>query len=94
MSLLVSKEVNAKADYSCVILQESIRDKLRGVPIDVSVDIQEAKRKRRQSSASQLGPVLDASVPMTTRKEVCLHEPTEGIIMLTDSRRVVIAVSL
>ena len=53
-----------------VILQENIRDKLRGIPIDVSVDIQDAKRKRRQSSTPQLPPVLDANEPMTTRSEV------------------------
>lgn len=57
----------------CVMLcdvdipQENIKDKLRGIPIDVSVDIQGSKRKRRQSS-TQLSPVLDASEP--TRSEV------------------------
>lgn len=57
-----------------VILQENIKDKLRGIPIDVSVEIQESKRRRRQSSASQLQPVLDASEPPTTRSEVCMQE--------------------
>lgn len=54
-----------------VVLQENIKDKLRGIPIDVSVEIDNAKRKRRQSSTSQLSPVLDANEPMTTRSEVC-----------------------
>uniref|UniRef100_A0A3Q1G1N3 Integrin, alpha 6b n=1 Tax=Acanthochromis polyacanthus TaxID=80966 RepID=A0A3Q1G1N3_9TELE len=50
-------------------VQENIRDKLRGIPIDVSVDIQDAKRKRRQQAAP-LTPVLDANEPMITRSEV------------------------
>lgn len=54
-----------------VVLQENIKDKLRGIPIDVSVEIDNAKRKRRQSSTSQLSPVLDANEPTTTRSEVC-----------------------
>lgn len=57
-----------------VIPQENIKDKLRGIPIDVSVDIQDAKRKRRQSSTPPLSPVLDASEPMTTRSEVRTHD--------------------
>lgn len=43
------------------MLQENIKDKLNGIPIDVSVEIQEAKRKRRQSEFPQLPPVLDAN---------------------------------
>ncbi len=57
-----------------VMLQENIKDKLRGIPIDVSVDIQNARRKRRQSSATQLQPVLDENEPKTTRSEVCTQE--------------------
>lgn len=66
--------LNGKGKEQCVtrqlVIQEKIRDKLRGIPIDVSVDIQDAKRKRRQSSTPQLSPVLDANEPMTTRSEV------------------------
>lgn len=51
-------------------VQENIKDKLRGIPIDVSVEIQEAKRKRRQSSFSQLPPVLDANEKNTVRSMV------------------------
>lgn len=64
----------------CVMLcdvlapQENIRDRLRGIPIDVSVDIQNAKRKRRQSSVPQLQPVLDTNEPATTRAEVCMRD--------------------
>lgn len=57
-------------------LQENIKDKLRGIPIEVSVEIQDAKRKRRQSSTPQLPPVLDANEPMTTRSEVCVCDST------------------
>uniref|UniRef100_A0A8D3ECC3 Integrin, alpha 6b n=1 Tax=Scophthalmus maximus TaxID=52904 RepID=A0A8D3ECC3_SCOMX len=71
--------MNSKGAKQCVTrklaIQENIRDKLRGIPIDVSVDIQEAKRKRRQSSAS-LAPVLDPRDPMTTRSQV--HFLKEG----------------
>uniref|UniRef100_A0A7N6FC47 Integrin, alpha 6b n=1 Tax=Anabas testudineus TaxID=64144 RepID=A0A7N6FC47_ANATE len=50
-----------------VVLQDNIRDKLHGIPIDVSVSIPNANRKRRQSSASQPLPVLDSNRPMITR---------------------------
>ncbi|XP_077413012.1 integrin alpha-6-like isoform X2 [Vanacampus margaritifer] len=50
-------------------IQDNIRDKLRGVPIDVDVQIQNSKRKRRQSS-SEVPPVLDAKDEETTRGEV------------------------
>lgn len=51
-------------------MQENIKDKLRGIPIDVFVGIQDAKRKRRQSSLSQLPPVLDANEKNTVRSMV------------------------
>uniref|UniRef100_A0A3B3UGA1 Integrin, alpha 6b n=1 Tax=Poecilia latipinna TaxID=48699 RepID=A0A3B3UGA1_9TELE len=41
--------------------QENIKDKLRAIPIDVSVNIQDAQRKRRQTQAPQLSPALDAN---------------------------------
>uniref|UniRef100_A0A7N5ZV55 Integrin alpha-2 domain-containing protein n=1 Tax=Anabas testudineus TaxID=64144 RepID=A0A7N5ZV55_ANATE len=53
-----------------VVLQDNIRDKLHGIPIDVSVSIPNANRKRRQSSASQPLPVLDSNRPMITRSVV------------------------
>ncbi|XP_054622830.1 integrin alpha-6-like isoform X2 [Dunckerocampus dactyliophorus] len=53
-----------------IAVQDNIRDKLRGVPIDVDVEIMDAKRKRRQSSSSEVPPVLDAKDKMTTRSEV------------------------
>ncbi|XP_034557972.1 integrin alpha-6-like isoform X2 [Notolabrus celidotus] len=51
-------------------IQENIRDKLRGIPIDVSVEIPESKRKRRQSSSAPLAPVMDANEPAISRSEV------------------------
>uniref|UniRef100_A0A669ET54 Integrin, alpha 6b n=1 Tax=Oreochromis niloticus TaxID=8128 RepID=A0A669ET54_ORENI len=50
-----------------VVLQENIRDKLRGIPIDVSVEIVGGRRKRRQSSGPGLQPVLDAEASKPTR---------------------------
>uniref|UniRef100_A0AAX7UMT9 Integrin alpha-2 domain-containing protein n=1 Tax=Astatotilapia calliptera TaxID=8154 RepID=A0AAX7UMT9_ASTCA len=48
-------------------LTENIRDKLRGIPIDVSVEIIGGRRKRRQSSGPGLQPVLDAKASQPTR---------------------------
>uniref|UniRef100_A0A3Q3KQ42 Integrin alpha-2 domain-containing protein n=1 Tax=Monopterus albus TaxID=43700 RepID=A0A3Q3KQ42_MONAL len=52
------------------ILQENIKDKLHGIPVDVTVAIQHGQRKRRQSSAPQLPPVMDANIPKSTRSLV------------------------
>ncbi|KAM7379156.1 hypothetical protein PAMP_004727 [Pampus punctatissimus] len=72
--------INSKGEEKCVtrelVIQENIRDKLHGIPIDVSVDIQDAQRKRRQSSNPPLLPVLDANEPVKTRAEV--HFLKEG----------------
>uniref|UniRef100_A0A668ULN4 Integrin, alpha 6b n=1 Tax=Oreochromis aureus TaxID=47969 RepID=A0A668ULN4_OREAU len=54
-------------------LQENIRDKLRGIPIDVSVEIVGGRRKRRQSSGPGLQPVLDAEASKPTRSVVCVE---------------------
>ncbi|XP_036940520.1 integrin alpha-6b isoform X2 [Acanthopagrus latus] len=71
--------MNSKGKQQCVErelqIQENIKDKLHGIPIDVSVAIQDAKRKRRQSSAP-LSPVLDDKEDKTTRSEV--HFLKEG----------------
>lgn len=56
------------------LLQENIKDKLRAIPVDVSVKILDGKRKRRQTQTSQLSPVLDANDVEATRKEVCLQK--------------------
>ncbi|XP_032421727.1 integrin alpha-6-like isoform X1 [Xiphophorus hellerii] len=55
--------MDAKEPQKCVtrtlVMKDNIKDKLRGLPIDVSVNIQNAKRKRRQAQVAQLAPVLD-----------------------------------
>uniref|UniRef100_A0A8C1QHY4 Integrin subunit alpha 6 n=1 Tax=Cyprinus carpio TaxID=7962 RepID=A0A8C1QHY4_CYPCA len=62
---------NKKACYKTKLrLQEGIRDKLRAIPIEVSVAIQSAKRGKRQSSLPQLTPILDSTVPNKTITEV------------------------
>ncbi|XP_074544597.1 integrin alpha-6-like isoform X2 [Halichoeres trimaculatus] len=53
-----------------LVIEENIKDKLSGIPIDVSVEIQESKRKRRQSSTAPLSPVLDANEPASFRSKV------------------------
>lgn len=66
--------MDTKGKKQCIIkklrIQDNIKDKLQGIPIDVSVDIQDGNRKRRQSSTSQLTPVLDAKESPTMRSEV------------------------
>uniref|UniRef100_A0A8C7QF36 Integrin subunit alpha 6 n=1 Tax=Oncorhynchus mykiss TaxID=8022 RepID=A0A8C7QF36_ONCMY len=44
-----------------VKLQDNIRDKLRGIPIEVSLGIQGTKRQKRQNALPQLVPILDNS---------------------------------
>lgn len=62
---------NKKACYKTKLrLQEGIRDKLRAIPIELSVAIQNAKRGKRQSSLPQLTPILDSAVPNKTITEV------------------------
>ncbi|XP_068427158.1 integrin alpha-6-like isoform X2 [Clinocottus analis] len=66
--------LDMKAKKQCIkrqlLIQSDIQDKLHGIPIDVSVEIQDGNRKRRQSSTSQIPPVLDAHEPAKTRSEV------------------------
>uniref|UniRef100_A0A3B3RTD8 Integrin subunit alpha 6 n=1 Tax=Paramormyrops kingsleyae TaxID=1676925 RepID=A0A3B3RTD8_9TELE len=51
-------------------LQDNIKDKLRSIPIEVSVSIQGMKRKERQSSLPELVPVLNLNLPDKAIKEV------------------------
>ncbi|KAF6727624.1 Integrin alpha-6 [Oryzias melastigma] len=60
--------MNRQGQKECITqklaIQENIRDKLQGIPVDVSVRIQQdAKRRRRQSSSTTLTPVLDEIKP-------------------------------
>uniref|UniRef100_A0A8C7L6E4 Integrin, alpha 6b n=1 Tax=Oncorhynchus kisutch TaxID=8019 RepID=A0A8C7L6E4_ONCKI len=48
--------------------QENIKDKLRGIPIEVAVEIQNSKRKRR--ALPGLTPILDSNQPITAIAEV------------------------
>uniref|UniRef100_A0A8D0D9P5 Integrin alpha-2 domain-containing protein n=1 Tax=Sander lucioperca TaxID=283035 RepID=A0A8D0D9P5_SANLU len=62
----------SKLKYSLIAFIENIRDKLRGIPVDVSVSILNSNRKRRQSSTPQLSPVMDANEPAVNfLKEGC-----------------------
>ncbi|XP_030636018.1 integrin alpha-6b [Chanos chanos] len=58
-----------------VRLQDNIRDKLNGIPLEVSVEINQGSRRKRQSSLPQLAPVLDLNEPEKTEikflKEGC-----------------------
>lgn len=60
--------------FDALFLQENIKDKLRGISIDVSVEIQDTKRKRRQSSDPQVAPVLDTNTVNKTRSTVSTKE--------------------
>uniref|UniRef100_A0A6Q2XBL4 Integrin alpha-2 domain-containing protein n=1 Tax=Esox lucius TaxID=8010 RepID=A0A6Q2XBL4_ESOLU len=51
-------------------LQDNIRDKLRAIPIEVTVGIQGTKRQKRQNGLPQLVPVLDNSQPSKVVTEV------------------------
>lgn len=66
--------LKAQGQTECITqkltLQDNIKDKLRGIPIDVSVEIQNTKRRRRQSSLPQLQPILDSNKPIRARAEV------------------------
>lgn len=65
------KGQNKRACYKTKLrLQENIKDKLRAIPIEVSVDIASAKRGKRQNSLSELVPVLDSSLPSKNSTEV------------------------
>ncbi|XP_031414622.1 integrin alpha-6-like isoform X2 [Clupea harengus] len=49
-------------------LKDNIKDKLRGIPIEVSVEIQEGKRNRR--ALKGLAPILDSNQPTSVLTEV------------------------
>ncbi|TRY82544.1 hypothetical protein DNTS_005855, partial [Danionella cerebrum] len=63
-------ELKGQGTESCVTrsltLQETLRDKLRGIPIEVSVEIlNQTRRKKRQSALSNLLPILDSNQEAT-----------------------------
>ncbi|XP_062862755.1 integrin alpha-6 [Trichomycterus rosablanca] len=62
---------NKKVCYKTKLkLQENIKDKLRAIPVEVSVAIKGAKRGKSHSSLPELVPVLDSNVPNKTSTEV------------------------
>ncbi|XP_062865373.1 integrin alpha-6b isoform X1 [Trichomycterus rosablanca] len=44
-------------------LQDNLKDKLRGIPVEVNVEIRKDKRRKRQTSPTTLSPILAASQP-------------------------------
>uniref|UniRef100_A0A671SNI1 Integrin alpha-6-like n=1 Tax=Sinocyclocheilus anshuiensis TaxID=1608454 RepID=A0A671SNI1_9TELE len=64
-------ELKGQGTESCVTrglrLQETLRDKLRGIPIEVSVEIlKPSTRRKRQSALPNLLPILDTNQDATT----------------------------
>ncbi|XP_041752527.1 integrin alpha-6 isoform X1 [Coregonus clupeaformis] len=66
--LTLSGQGKAECITAKLTLQENIKDKLRGIPIEVTVEIQNSKRKRR--ALPELAPILDSNDPITARAEV------------------------
>lgn len=64
-------ELKGQGTESCIyrnlMLQETLKDKLRGIPIEVSVEIlNQNKRRRRQAALPNLLPILDSNQEATT----------------------------
>ncbi|XP_034412154.1 integrin alpha-6-like isoform X1 [Cyclopterus lumpus] len=68
-TITMDKEGKEKCIQRQLLIPSDIQDKLHGISVDVSVEIQGGSRKRRQSS-TQIPPVLDANEPMKTQSEV------------------------
>ncbi|XP_066544443.1 integrin alpha-6 [Amia ocellicauda] len=51
-------------------LTENIKDKLRSIPISVSVAIKKARRRKRQANLPELVPVLNSNEPVKAVSEV------------------------
>ncbi|XP_018585098.1 integrin alpha-6 isoform X3 [Scleropages formosus] len=51
-------------------LQDNIKDKLRSIPVELSVSIQGTRRKKRQSSLPDLVPILNSNQPNKVGTEV------------------------
>uniref|UniRef100_A0A674CW57 Integrin, alpha 6b n=1 Tax=Salmo trutta TaxID=8032 RepID=A0A674CW57_SALTR len=66
--LVLSGQGKKECITAKLTLQENIKDKLRGIPIDVTVEIKNSKRKRR--ALPELPPILDSNEPITARAEV------------------------
>ncbi|KAM4556800.1 integrin alpha-6-like [Fundulus diaphanus] len=68
--IIMDQKESQKCVKTKLVIKNDIEDKLLALPIDVSVNIQNAKRKRRQSQPSLLSPVLDPTDIEKTRTEV------------------------
>ncbi|XP_036821960.1 integrin alpha-6 isoform X1 [Oncorhynchus mykiss] len=66
--LILSGQGKKECVTARLTLQENIKDKLRGIPVDVTVEIKNSKRKRR--ALPELPPILDSNEPITARAEV------------------------
>ncbi|KAJ8255406.1 hypothetical protein GJAV_G00204530 [Gymnothorax javanicus] len=67
-------ELRAQNKKTCVKsrlqLQDNFKDKLRGIPIEVSVAIQNARRRKRNSNLPELVPILNSNKPSKKTVEV------------------------
>ncbi|XP_048053082.1 integrin alpha-6b isoform X2 [Megalobrama amblycephala] len=73
-------ELKGQGAENCVTrslkLQETLKDKLRGIPIEVSVEIQsQSSRRKRQTALPNLLPILDSNQKATATK---VHFIKEG----------------
>ncbi|CAL8281416.1 unnamed protein product [Lota lota] len=69
-TIVLSSQKDEKCLDWTLTLLDKIQDKLRGIPIVVSVEIPDTKRSRRQASVAVLPPVLDVDKPKSVRSEV------------------------
>lgn len=56
--------------------QDNIKDKMRSIPFEVSVEIVGTKRQRTKNSLPQLLPILDSSQPSKEVTEVNIQTTT------------------
>ncbi|XP_072274437.1 integrin alpha-6 isoform X1 [Pyxicephalus adspersus] len=69
-TLTLRQQGQGKCFKNTLYVQETIKDKLRRIPISVTVDIKNVRRKKRQSgSLPELMPIEDAKEPKTVTTE-------------------------
>ncbi|KAK0145035.1 Integrin alpha-6 [Merluccius polli] len=73
-SITGSMALNSQNKEQClkesIKMLDNIRDKLHGIPLDVSVEILPSKRVGRQASLVELPPILDPKKPVSIRSEM------------------------
>ncbi|XP_060754943.1 integrin alpha-6b isoform X2 [Neoarius graeffei] len=61
-------------------LQDNLKDKLRGLPIMVNIELKQSGRRKRQTGLAELSPILAANKPSNTEvnfvKEGCSNDLT------------------